>query len=91
MAPTRKETVRRRQLGAARGRVRHVIYAEMMRRGYNGVRLAKELGCSSCLVSCVVLGRRHSYMVLDGLRRIGVPDEYLYDPRGGAGRVRERV
>jgi hypothetical protein len=81
MALTRKEIARRRELGAARAAIRHIIGAEMMLRGYNGTRLAKEVGCSTGLVSSVLTGHKHSPLVLDGLRGIGVPEHYLYDPR----------
>lgn len=91
MALTRKEIARRRQLGAARAAISHIVRAEMMRRGYNGSSLTKELGCSNALISQVLTGQKHSPLVLDGLRRIGVPEEYLYDPRGGAGRGKEAV
>lgn len=91
MAPTRKEVTRRRQLAAARAAIRHIIRAEMMRRGYNGSRLTRDLGCSNALVSKVLTGQSHSPLVLDGLRLIGVPEEYLYDPRGGAARAKELV
>jgi len=87
MALTKQEIARRRELGTARAAIRHILGAEMMRRGYNGVRLTKELGCSNALVSSVLTGRKHSPLVLDGLRRIGVPEEYLYDPR----QTQERV
>ena len=81
MALTRKEIARRRELGAARAAIRNIIGAEMMIRGYNGSRLARDLGCCNALVSFVLTGKKHSPLVLDGLRRIGVPDKYLYDPR----------
>jgi hypothetical protein len=81
MALTRKEIARRRELGAARAALRHIIGAEMMLRGYNGSRLARDIGCSNALVSSVLTGHKHSLLVLDGLRGIGVPEKYLYDPR----------
>lgn len=91
MALTRKEIARRKRLGAARAAIRLIRGAEMMLRGYNGSRLARELGCSNGLVSEVLSGRKHSPLVLDGLRRIGVPEEYLHDPRGDAARAKEAV
>jgi hypothetical protein len=81
MALTRKEIARRKELGAARATIRHILGAEMMRRGYNGRRLARELGCSDGIVSDVLRGHKHSPRVLGGLRNIGVPEYLLYDPR----------
>jgi hypothetical protein len=81
MALTKKEIARRRDLGAARASIKHIIQAEMLRRHYNGSRLAAKLGCSNELVSKVLAGRKHSPRVLDGLRGIGVPEEFLHDPR----------
>jgi hypothetical protein len=81
MALAKKEIARRRELGAARAAIRNVIGAEMVLRGYNGRRLAREIGCSAALVYYVLKGRKHSPLVLEGLRRIGVPEKYLYDPR----------
>ncbi|SBV95564.1 conserved hypothetical protein [uncultured delta proteobacterium] len=71
----------RRRLGAQRAEVSHLILHEMRLRGYSGLSLAKTLGCSGQNVSKTITGGAHSPMVLDALRELGVPEEYLFDPR----------
>jgi hypothetical protein len=80
MALTKKELSRRRELGAERTKVRHLIEAEMKRVKHNGVSLAKQLRCSSTMISLVLYGKSHSPRVLEGLRSIGVPEHLLFDP-----------
>jgi len=84
MALTRKEIARRKALGAHRAEVAHLIKYEMKKRaGHDGRSLAKVLGCSGQIVSATILGKKHSPTVLDGLKGLGVPEWYLYDPREG--------
>lgn len=71
----------RRQLGAQRAEVRHLIVHEMRTRGYTGRALARLLGCSDVNVSRTINGQKHSPRVLDALRSMGVPEQYLFDPR----------
>lgn len=71
----------RRQLGAQRAEVSHLIRHEMRVRGYSGRSLARAIGCSDVNVSRAISGSGHSPMVLDALRELGVPEEYLFDPR----------
>ena len=71
----------RRWLGAKRAEVSHLILHEMRMRGYSGASLARALGCSGANVSNAIKGANHSPLVLDALREIGVPEEYLFDPR----------
>ena len=42
---------------------------------------AFSIGVSAESVSATVLGKKHSPQVLDALKKIGVPEEYLFDPR----------
>lgn len=69
-----------RNLGIERSKVSHLIYHELRQKGYSGARLARELGCSTANVSKTITGVYHSDMVLDALRELGVPEEYLFDP-----------
>lgn len=71
----------RRQLGAQRAEVSHLIRHEMRVRGYSGRSLARALGCSDVNVSRTISGNTHSRLVLDALRELGVPEQYLFDPR----------
>ena len=71
----------RRELGFKRAEVSHLIKHLMRLNGYTEPRLAKELGCSTNNVSRVITGNGHSEMVLNALREIGVPEQYLFDPR----------
>ena len=71
----------RRRLGAKRAEVSHLILHELRLRGYTGAALARKLGCSGNNVSRTIIGGAHSPMVLDALRELGVPEEYLFDPR----------
>ena len=72
----------RRRLGARRALVTHLIRYEMRMRGYTDARFAREIaGCSGENVRKTVTGRGHSALVLDGLKAIGVPRKYLFDPR----------
>ncbi|MDR2745695.1 MAG: XRE family transcriptional regulator [Desulfovibrio sp.] len=74
----------RRRLGAKRAEVSHIILHEMRVRGYSGASLARDLGCSGANVSKTISGGGHSPLVLDALRELGVPEEYLCDPRRAA-------
>ena len=71
----------RKALGEQRAKVIDLIRHELRRRGYDQSRLARELGCSRENVSKVMLGKGHSPLVLDGLRKAGVPEALLFDPR----------
>ncbi len=74
-----------RALGKKRAAVLHLIRYEMKLRLYNQRRVARELGLSEAMVSKTVNGIKHSPRVLNKLRAIGVPEEYLFDPRRAAG------
>ncbi|EEB33471.1 hypothetical protein DESPIG_01630 [Desulfovibrio piger ATCC 29098] len=43
--------------------------------------LGRRIGVTAEAVSATVLGKRHSPRVLEALRREGVPEECLFDPR----------
>lgn len=83
MVLTKKEIARRKALGAKRRKVRHFIRCEMAGSGWTMSRLAEALGCTVGNISKVVAGECHSMLVLNGLREIGVPERYLFDPRKG--------
>ncbi|MDL2266803.1 helix-turn-helix domain-containing protein [Desulfovibrio sp. OttesenSCG-928-G15] len=71
----------RLSLGAKRAKVAHLIHYEMGVRGFTGKRLARLLGCTPQNVSRVINGQSHSGLVLDGLRKLGVAEKLLFDPR----------
>ena len=71
----------RRELGAKRAAVAHLLTHEVRRRKYNNSALARELGITNEAVRRVINGLGHSPRVLDKLREIGVPERYLFDPR----------
>lgn len=68
-------------LGHKRAVVSHLILNEMNKRNWTMTTFAESIGCSVANVSTTINGRGHSYMVLDGLRRMGVSDHLLFDPR----------
>lgn len=70
-----------RQCGALRYEYSFRIYEVLRKNGLNGDKLAKQLGMSRQAVCQVINGINHSQKVLDALREIGVPEEYLFDPR----------
>lgn len=71
----------KRQLGAQRAAVKHLLTHEMRLLGHTATSLARALGCSQGNVSKVLNGYHHSPLVLDALRELGVPEQYLFDPR----------
>lgn len=71
----------RRILGAQRAEVRHLIAYEMRRKGFTSSALADAIGISANSVSRVMAGAMHSPRILNAMREIGVPEEYLFDPR----------
>jgi hypothetical protein len=72
----------RRELGAKRSEVTYLIRHEMRKRGYTDVSFARDVaGVSFQVVGRTLRGFGHSPNVLDGLRRIGIPEKLLFDPR----------
>lgn len=72
----------RRELGAKRARVTHLLRYELRMRGYTDSSLAREIvGCTPQNVRKTLVGESHSPRVLDALRMLGVPEKYLFDPR----------
>lgn len=71
----------RRQLGAERARVRHLIAHEMRLRGKTAASLARDLGCTGENVRRALNGTTHSPLVLDALLELGVSRDLLFDPR----------
>lgn len=70
-----------RSFGEKRGKVSHLIQYELRIRGWNQAAVARALGYSGVAVGKVINGQGHSEVVLAKLREIGVPEEYLFDPR----------
>lgn len=78
----------RRNLGNRRASVSHLIVYQMRTLGYTRKSLAAELGISSQAVSKTINGFTHSERVINKLRKIGVNEELLFDPRtSGTGTV----
>lgn len=57
------------------------IYEVLRNNGLNGKEFAKQINVSQQLVSQTITGNSHNKKVLKALRNIGVPEEYLFDPR----------
>lgn len=71
----------RAQLGQMRCYWSMRIYEALRHNGCSAATIAAELGLSQSAVSATILGKNHSERILDALRRAGVPEEYLFDPR----------
>jgi hypothetical protein len=71
----------RRKLGDKRARVAHLIAHKMRLCGHTGKSLSRELGYTPTTVYRTIHGELHSPRVLDALRKLGVPEKYLFDPR----------
>lgn len=57
------------------------IHEALARQGMSAAGLARELGISTSAMSQTLTGRCHSPRILDALRKVGVPEKYLFDPR----------
>lgn len=73
-----------RECGSKRRKKSLRIYEVLREKGLNGKELAKNINVSQQLVSQTITGISHNKKVLDALREIGVPEEYLFDPRKAA-------
>lgn len=71
----------KQHFGRERGENKRLIQMFLDKCGLSQAAFAAHIGVSPQAVSSVIGGRTHSPKVLDGLRAIGVPEEYLYDPR----------
>ncbi len=67
--------------GLRRFQYRYIIRSFLDDRGLSMAELGRRIGVSAETVSATVRGKRHSPKVLDALRREGVPEKYLFDPR----------
>lgn len=68
---------------AARRNVRWDIRRELDERGLTMADVGRMAKVSRQTVSDTVKGHKHSPAVLDVLRKIGVPEKYIHDPRRG--------
>jgi transcriptional regulator with XRE-family HTH domain len=82
-------TRRNLELGLARNSVRRRIQEHLDSVGINMADIARDLGVTRSLVTNTVAGANHNARVLDRLRDVGVPEQYLFDPRREA--VSERA
>lgn len=60
---------------------RYVIRGILDDYGMSMAELGRRIGVSPETVSATIRGKKHSPKVLDALKAIGVPKEYLFDPR----------
>lgn len=60
---------------------RNDILAILIKQGLNQSELARKIGVTPESVSSTLLGKKHCPQVLDGFRKYGVPEEYLFDPQ----------
>ena len=67
--------------GIARREVRWDIRRELDDRGLTMADVARMAKVSKTIVSGTLFGYRHSPAVLDALRKIGVPENLLHDPK----------
>ena len=67
--------------GFHRYQKRHEIRAILLTHGLTMRQFSKNIGVSAQAVSATVLGKKHCPQVLDALKNLGVPEEYLFDPR----------
>ena len=71
----------RRDCGDKRYAARYFIRTVLDEQGLSMQDVARRIGVSGEAVTATVRGRIHSPRVLDELRTLGVPEEYLFDPR----------
>ncbi len=71
---------RRIEFGVQRSRVAHKIRGHLLLLGLNMTDVARELGVTKQLVTATVRGDKHSMRVLQKLRAVGIPEQYLHDP-----------
>lgn len=76
-----ENTIMRAKLGEQRCFWSMRIHEALRRNGRSAAVIAYELGISQSAVSATILGKTHSFRILDALRDAGVPEEYLFDPR----------
>lgn len=67
--------------GQKRCRAVYRIHEALAEHGTNSASLARSLGISTSAMSQTLTGKQHSARVLDALRKAGVPERYLFDPR----------
>lgn len=67
--------------GQGRADAKREIQRILDSKGKNFVDIAMLAGVSKQTVSATMNGFRHSPRVLDALRIIGVPEQFLFDPR----------
>ncbi|WP_347282595.1 helix-turn-helix domain-containing protein [Helicobacter japonicus] len=71
----------RRWCGAMRCEVSLRIYEILRQKGLTGKDVAEQIGVSRQSVSQVINGVSHSPKILETLRLLGVPEQYLFDPQ----------
>lgn len=78
---TKTESADRKYLGERRCFWSMRIHEALRRNRRSAAVIAYELGVSRSAVSATILGKNHSFRILDALREAGVPEKYLFDPR----------
>ena len=71
----------KRTFGIKRAKFKRQIQAKMDAAGISQTKLGELAGVSRQAVSATLLGYIHSTSVLDELRKIGVSERYLCDPK----------
>lgn len=71
----------RNECSQRRYQARYKIRAVLDEHDMSMSELARRIGVSAVSVAATVRGKNHSRKVLGALREIGVPEEYLFDPR----------
>ena len=71
----------RKDCGDNRYAARYLIRAVLDDQGLSMQDVARRIGVSGEAVTATIRGRIHSPRVLDELRALGVPEQYLFDPR----------
>ncbi len=71
----------RKKLGRQRFNVSHLIVREIRLLGHTGSSLSRSLGVSHTIVNDTIRGDKHSPIVLDALRSLGISEKLLFDPK----------
>lgn len=72
----------RAECGAARSRVRRRIQEHLDAHGLNMASFGRRIGVARQTVHATIMGEKNSRKVLFALRKLGVPEKYLFIPEG---------
>ncbi len=77
--------------GKKRAENKRLIQKHLDEVGLNGTKIAERAGLNRKTVSFVLNGHCHSPKVLEELRKVGVPEEYICDPRRAEAEERQHA